>query len=444
MSRPSSFYDTQDQTYRQSNGFQLPLFNHQGPSAPSHLDMDSLPVPATSGRVHGQERHSISFPQPQIGSQPPHSAGAIPPPNTRPGNHMAAYYHQQRNEELAPPPSTGLGSLARSASLGARKKDPYAYASDDVESGLGNMDMADSHGSGSGWGGGYNGNGGNSGGVGGGMYASPMRDVSMSSTGPPPSARSVQSSMNPPPIPSHLSRPPQSQARTDSLSPSKSSPVNFGGTTMPNPYVPRVSDPGPSAGSSTQWADYRPPTQRLASGSSMRSPLSDATSPYSLDISPNSPMMNPYDNASPVIGGYDTTLLRSHGSQMPTSPLQPPNQWGPSYGTPSSPHRAPPNVRSQSQQLYASGMPTSAPNLLQQQDTTMRGGSSRGSSMRGTSRQEYRGEGFRDVENGGDLKPVVNTHSNGRRADPRKPGSYLGVSGYIFSLRGVQLTQHSH
>ncbi|RYZ79867.1 MAG: hypothetical protein EOP04_26940 [Proteobacteria bacterium] len=33
--------------------------------------------------------------------------------------------------------------MARSASLGARKKDPYAYASDDVESGLGNMDMGD-------------------------------------------------------------------------------------------------------------------------------------------------------------------------------------------------------------------------------------------------------------------------------------------------------------
>lgn len=431
MARQSSFYDPQDQPYhQQSNGFQLPLFNHQAPSAPPaiHTSMDSLPAPATSGGAHGQQRHSISFPQPTIGSNPPHSAGAIPPPNTRPGNHMAAYYHQQRNEELAPPSSSsGLGSLARSASLGARKKDPYAYASDDVESGLGNMEMADSHAGGAGWGGGYNGSGaaGGGGAGNGGMYASPMRDVSMSAA-PPQSARSLQSNMNPPPIPSHLSRPPQSEIRTDSISPSKSSPVNYGSSIMPNPYVPRTSESGPSASSSTQWADYRPPnTQRLGSGGSMRSPLTEPMSPYSHpEISPNSPMMNPYEGASPVMGGpgYDTNLHRSHGSQMPTSPLQPPNQWGSSYGPPS-PHRPPSNARSHSQQqLYSAGLPTSAPNLLQQ-DTNMRGGSSRGNSMRGTPRQ-----GFRDVQNASDLKPIVNTRSNGRRADPRMPGKYLGVS----------------
>lgn len=418
MSRSDSYYAPSQQGYDQAeHGFQLPLFSQQAATAPPPIrtGMDSLPQPATSGGGQGQQRHSISFPQPQIGGQPPHSAGAIPPPNTRPGNHMASYY-QQRNEELAPPPASGgLGSLARSASLGTRKKDPYAYASDDVESGLGNMDMTDHHAPGPGWSSDYRGNAGNNG-----MYASPIRDT----IGPPPSARSLGTNMNPPPIPSHLSRPPQSSARADSGSPSKSSPVNFGTPNMTSPYLPRVSDPGPSAGSSTGWADYRPPTtQRQASGSSMRSPLSDPMSPYPRgEVSPHSPMLNPYDGASPVMGGsgFDNHLLRTHGHALPTSPLQPSGQWGNSY-TPSSPHRAPPNVRSQSQQLYAPGPPHSAVGY-QQQDTDMRG-SSRDSSMRGIQRQ-----GLRVVQNSADLKPVVNTRSNGRRADPSKPGKYLSVS----------------
>ena len=49
--------------------------------------------------------------------------------------------------------SGGLGALARSASLSARKKDPYTYSSDDVESGLGNMDVSGERGWGMGMGG---------------------------------------------------------------------------------------------------------------------------------------------------------------------------------------------------------------------------------------------------------------------------------------------------
>lgn len=387
--------------------------------------MDSLPAPATSGGGQGSHRHSVSFPQPQIGAGPPHSAGALPHPNTRPGNHMASYY-QQRNEELAPPASSasGLGSLARSASLGARKKDPYAYASDDVESGLGNMDMTDDYGPASGWGGGMRQGAGEGGGAASGMYASPIRDTSMSSIGPPPSARGYQANMNPPPVPSQLSRPAQSQARPGSNTPSEPSPVSFGSAAMTNPYLPRVSDPGPSSGSSTQWADYRPPTNhRQPSSSSMRSPMSDhSASPFSRnDISPHSPMMNPYEGSSPLLGGaptFDTNLLRSHSGQMPASPSQPTSaQWGGAY-TPSSPHRAPPNLRSQSQQLFPS-VSTHATN----QDTTMRGGSSRGGSTRGTPLQ-----GFRTVESAADLKPIVRSQPSGRRADPVTPGKYLSVS----------------
>ena len=37
-------------------------------------------------------------------------------------------------------------------------------------------------------------------------------------------------------------------------------------------------------------------------------------------------------------------------------------------------------------------------------------------------------QGLRTVKDAGDLKPVVNAHSNGRRADPLKSGKYLSVS----------------
>jgi len=382
--------------------------------------MDSLPAPATAGS-HGQQRHSISFPQPQFQSSGPHSAGALPPPQSRPppANTNMAYHYQQRNDELQPPPSasSSFGSLARSASLGARKKDPYAYASDDVESGLGNMDMGDEQG---GWG--YNrpdtqgqGQGRN-----GGMYNSPMRDVGMTS---PAGARPLPgSTMNPPPIPSHLSRPPQLKTRTDSASPSKQSPVGFGvvGSQRPNLYAPRGSDGGSSG--NNQWADYRPPTtQRVASGGSARSLMSDPLSPYSRnDLTPGSPMTNPYDGSSPVgFAQYDQSLLPVHGNPMPVSPMQQSSQWG-GY-SPVLPAKAPPNVRSQSQQLFPSSQ-SANPALQGQQDASMRG-SSRTSSNRGSSRQ-----GLRDVKNVGDLKPVVNTHSNGRRADPTKSGKYLSVS----------------
>jgi hypothetical protein len=391
--------------------------------------MDSLPAPATAGS-HGH-RNSISFPQPQFQSSGPHSAGGLPPPQSRPPptNTNMAYHYQQRNDELQPPPSasSSFGSLARSASLGARKKDPYAYASDDVESGLGNMDMADEQG---GWG--YNrpdtqGQGRN------GMYNSPMRDVGMSS---PAGARPLPgSTMNPPPIPSHLSRPPQLKTRTDSASPSKLSPVGFGAVgsgQRPNPYAPRGSDGGSSG--NNQWADYRPPTnQRVASGGSARSLISDPLSPYSRnDLSPHSPMTNPYDGASPVgFAPYDQGLLPMHGNTMPVSPMQHSPQWG-GY-SPVSPAKAPPNVRSQSQQLFPTSQ-SANPALQGQQDSSMRG-SSRTSSNRGSSRQ-----GLRDVRNVGDLKPVVNTHSNGRRADPTKSGKYLSVSYPGFVEREQQLT----
>lgn len=389
--------------------------------------MDSLPAPATAG-AHGQQRHSISFPQPQFQSTAPHSAGILPPPNSRPppaaNSSNMAYHYQQRNEELAPPPtgSSSFGSLARSASLGARKKDPYAYASDDVESGLGNMDMADEQGQGQGSGWGYNRS--ESQARNGIAYNSPMRvDVGMAS---PAGARPLPgSAMNPPPIPPHLTRPPQLKTRTDSASPSKLSPVSFGATQMPNPYVPRGSDPGPSGGSSTKWADYRPPTtQRVPSGSSARSPMTDPLSPYARDaLSPsaNSPSMNPYDSASPVgLSSYDQNLLSSHGSQMPVSPMQQSQGWG-GY-SPVSPNKAaPPNVRSHSHQLFPTSQ-SANPALQGQQDASMRG-SSRSSSMRGMSR-----EGMREVKDTRDLRPVVNTHSNGRRADPLKPGKYLSVS----------------
>jgi hypothetical protein len=247
------------------------------------------------------------------------------------------------------------------------------------------------------------------------MYNSPLRDVGMAS---PAGARPLPgSAMNPPPIPSHLSRPPQLKARTESTSPSKLNPVGFS-TQRTNPYGPRGSDATSGGGNNTQWADYRPPANRVASGGSAHSPMSGALSPYSHDnLSPNSPMMNPYEGASPV-GHFEHNLLPTHGTQMPVSPMQHPS-WG--EASPVSPHKAPPNIRSQSHQQFPYSQSANS-SLQSQHDASMRG-SSRGSSMQGSSR-----EGLREVKAASDLKPVVNTHSNGRRADPTKSGKYLSVS----------------
>jgi hypothetical protein len=397
MSRPSSQYHMQD-----DRG--LPFFTSQNPTLPqitttvsqasrhAHETPTSarypLPPPATS---HHQQRHSIAFPNglsSPFSTSSPHSA---PPPlssarHTRQGSMSSALpytAHYDRNggypqspmdDVMMPPPNTSsLGSLARSASLG-RRKDPYSYSSDDVESGMGSMDMG-AEPTWPGYGGG----------------------------------RPVQQ----PPAPPHpLSRPPAQRYDTGGSSPSRPSPaVNSPRDVFQNPYVPRGSDPGPSASSQggQQWTDYRrPSSNRMATNHSYgaQSPTSEhpQSSPYlrpdMFGTSPNSPLPNPYDL-----------------SPGPASPAQVPVMRWPSPTThQTNAERAPMTDPYQPKQSsYAASQPA----------TPARGydASHRALSQMSMGKQQ----GFRDVRDRSDLKPVTTGLNQGRRADPSAPGKFLSV-----------------
>ena len=382
----------------------LPLFTPQNPTLPhitasvsqsaghAHGTPTSarypLPPPASS---HHQQRHSIAFPNAlssPFSTTSPHSAQ--PPlssvrhsrqgsmssalPYTAHQGHNGGYPQSPMDDLMMPPPHTSsLGSLARSASLG-RRKDPYSYSSDDVESGMGSMDM----GAEPTWPG-YGG------------------------------ARQVQQ----PPAPPHpLSRPPAQRYDTGSSSPSRPSPVANPSRDFQNPYVPRGSDPGPSvsAQGGHQWTDYRrPSSNRMPSSNSYpaQSPTSEhpQSSPYlrpdMFGTSPNSPMPNPYDL-----------------SPGPVSPSQlPAMQWPAPTTNPTNAERAPMTEPYQPKQSsYAASQPA----------TPARGYDSghRALSQMSVGRQQ----GFRDVRDRSDLKPITTGLNQGRRADPTAPGKFLSVS----------------
>lgn len=495
MSRPTSYHDTQyDDGYDDGgggNGFALPLFNQHPPAirtgppqaqplSHSHSQSQSqsqshLPPPQSAH----QHRHSISNPYAQSGVPqtrvPPPSTSASASGSTN-ANHYATpgrqraqqqssmssadpytaagYPHHTQEELLIPPSSsTSFGSLARSASLGARRKDPYAYASDDVESGLGNMDMGETNG------GSWQGYGQGRSQYPGGMIPSPIKEVSMSGkTSAGSSSRSYQApmsgsmAMDPPPIPSHLSRPPPPSARNESTSPTRASYTNQPNTSMPNPYIPRGSDPGPTVSattsSSSQWADYRPPslTQRMPSSGSIHSPSSDPLSPHSqsatIGTASHSPLLNPYETGkpSPALAPppsvFDASSQRSNtnSAYLPSSPLQATSsqtQW--SLQQPPSPSASkgvPPSLRSYSynQQLYPSSQPATPAHGA--------GYDSGRSTSDGRSRRPSR-NGFREVHTAADLRPVVQTGAQGRRADPQRSGKFLSVSWWISCNRSL-------
>lgn len=294
-----------------------------------------------------------------------------------------------------------LGSLARSASLStARRKDPFSYPSDDVESGMaGGGDLS----------GPPYGRGASSGAPqpnmrpsGGGASQMPMpyintslrnsdNDIVMSPPGSSGnnSARyshSQHASMPPPPIP-------RLQAAT-SPSASQQQPSN--------PYVPRD---GPA---SDTWLHYRRSSARQS-----HSPQSGSVSP-ALVASPHSPPSMMQDTSSPH-------LLTPQGnlSNLPSSPRT---------GSRDLHHPPPATYRSHSQSFIMPSHSTTPSGGGRYSDNQSRSNSRDGPSSR---------QGFRPVRDFNDLKPHLNTHTQGRRADPDVPGAFLSVSLWHCSLSSL-------
>ena len=337
-SRPAQYSPqyTADDPFNTPSSFDLPLFNPYPPSnnLPSirtdeaaigsnrqaQFPSSHLPPPnngsASAGGGHSghQQRHSVAY-----GSSAP--TYDLSSPQTAAPTHQGspAHHHRQgsvssalpytspyansRHAELMPPPSASTAfSLGRSASLGTRRKDPYSYSPDDVESGLGQMDMkaestwpvygeeADTRGRQHSQANQVQG------------YGS--RDIIMSPVRPSPNR---QQQMAPPPVPppAPALNFPTPRINTDSGGSSPSRGL-YGHqsreSTSSNPYIPRISDPGPSAGGD-QWTDYRrpPSNSRMTSSSSFDYPspgpqqLSPYLKPDNYPSSPHSPLNNPYD-----------------------------------------------------------------------------------------------------------------------------------------------------
>ncbi|WVW86074.1 hypothetical protein I302_108113 [Kwoniella bestiolae CBS 10118] len=464
--------------------FSLPLFNHHPPAAggstlpPIRTNMDGPPQipppPPTSAHRNTQTNYTGGILSSPFSASPrvPTTSGGIPPvPNSqRPipyGSIPFPQHHQPTPDELMPPPSSVPSNsnshsyLGRSASLGgSRKKDPFAYRSDDVESGFGNMDVSDNTNlnpgglstipsvasSSSNWSGnsysntaqrssfhGYSGQPAQAQ-----TQTQQSRDIVMSPNKP----YSSNTSMNPPPVPAHALR--QQQQQQTANDPNSTYQVN-------NPYIPRGSDPGPVSGAvsassadatQSHWTDYRRPSinQRMSSTGSYQSKTSDQLSPFAKPAplggggespSLSSPLLNPYDISSSS-AGFSTSQSPSipppGASNLPTSPrnwnIPPPPAASSSSNRPvASPvgGRPPPptNRASTSNQLYPASQPVTpagkyelAPNrvVLPTRD-----------GMRDTPSRS----GLREIRDWADLKPVVNAQPNGRRADPDAPGKYL-------------------
>lgn len=345
--------------------------------------------------------------------------------------------------------------LGRSASLG-RRKDPFAYRSDDVESGFGNMDIIDpgqqqQQPQQPGWGS-Y------------GYAQAGYRDPIISPRSGGYQSMANQSSMNPPPVPSHnLSRPPPAV-------PEHPSPTT---TAANSPYIPaRSSDPGPSvadrsnsyshstrnsvidpyhptAAGASQWTEYRRPSvkSRMPSSSSYASKGSDGLSPF---ISPgtldtnvgvgsagHSPLLNPNDIphagwSSPSMPHIQPPSPRNYAPQSTaTRPLA-----SPVGGRPPPASSRPLSIAAsytQGQTLHPASQPTTPhsrydPNMPPPQTIPSRPSTGSAIDKRSSSAASKREEEFRDIRGLADLRAVVNALPNGRRADPDAPGKYLSVS----------------
>ncbi|AAW45566.2 yeast yak1, putative [Cryptococcus deneoformans JEC21] len=356
-------------------------------------------------------------------------------------------YHQPHSQLQMPAANSYLG---RSASLG-RKKDPFAYRSDDVESGFGNMDIIDpgqQQPQQPGWGS-Y------------GYAQAGYRDSVVSPRSGGYQNMVNQSSMNPLPVPSHnLSRPPPAV-------PEHPSPTTKAAN---NAYIPaRSSDPGPSvtdrsnsyshspgtsaidpyhpgAAGASQWTEYRRPSikSRMPSSSSYASRGSDGLSPFispgTLDTnvgvgSPgHSPLLNPNDIphagwSSPSMPHIQPPSPRNYAPQ--STATRP--QASPVGGRPPPTSSRPLSIaasQTQGQTLYPASQPTTPqsrydPNMPPPQTIPSRSGAGSAVDRRSSSAVSKREEEFRDIRGLADLRAVVNALPNGRRADPDAPGKYL-------------------
>ncbi|BEI94681.1 uncharacterized protein CcaverHIS019_0702620 [Cutaneotrichosporon cavernicola] len=416
MSRPSSYHSAPTQAA--NDDFALPLYQqptqstlayqspqYQGPPLnpnvppPRSPRTTALPPPPLSSghslQANTPQRHSVHTTHltPSRPSGSPYSAAQpyTPTPATTNGSatssqrqsmHFPAYGTSYGASDH--PPTAGgaggagsggtLGSLARSASLStARRKDPFSYPSDDVESGMAGGDI--------GSGPAYVASAGAAqirpgGAPAGAANQMPMpyintnlrndTDVVMSPPGSSGGNAVRYGSMPPPPV----------RLQSGSASSSSTQPPS-------NPYVPREGPP------SDTWLHYRRSSARQSS-----SPQSGSVSP-ALVASPHSPSMQ-----SLSLSMQDTAssphLLTPQGTM--SSP--------PSSGTRDGGFYHPPNQRSHSQSfIMPTGPQYEAP---------------RSSSREAPSRQ-----GLRPVRGWDDLKPRVNAHPQGRRADPDVPGGYL-------------------
>lgn len=417
MSRPSSFHGA---THRDSNDdFSLPLF---APSQPityapqQHIQQQPSqpppPPPAAPPRSPARQNQQQ---QAKSGHLAPSSASYAPPPSGSfthshtsssngsaaassllPGQrqtmHFPTYAPSAYPDEAAG--GSALGSLARSASLGTgRRKDPFSYPSDDVESGM----AGDNWGSNAPYGRptqqmpqpyvNTNRSGSES-------MSSPMRysqQLPSSSMGPPP-----MPNMRGPPISTNILSSGATVASPAMSTPSHNSALSPNAPS--NPYVPRAAEGG---GAGDTWRSYR--------RNSHHSPQSGSVSP--LRASPHSPSIG---------GQYDPSphLLTPQGSSsnLPSSPHLP-------Y-LPSSPQQQ------HHQQLHSGYQPTQrshSSSFTVSQPVTPSGRYEHPSNRPPQSVSPPR-QGFRPVRDWSDLKPRVNSHPQGRRADTQLPGKYMSVS----------------
>lgn len=284
----------------------------------------------------------------------------------------------------------------------------------------------------------------------------------------------------------------------------------FNPNSLPNPYVPRGSDPTPTLGSQKldagagagagpnaqmhanantgtgSW-DYRSiQRDRLPSSSSFHSHHSHSSelSPYSASDpripSPASPLLSPYDaqtqtQAQPQPHAQSQSHTPAGGYYQPshTQPSSSPMSGGSGMTTPwgsmgygPSPDAFAPLVQqsgppgtagaapasasasgSTSAQGYAAGRPNGARSQSTHQvypasqpatpagkyelgpPPPMGAREQRSASL--SSRTMGRAQGFREVMDWQDLRPVMNERPAGRRADPNRLGKFISVSSVI-------------
>lgn len=421
MSRPSSLHhrDTDDD-------FSLPLFqSHPPPTLAYHPPAPSsshpplsphLPPPTTQHSHHHHHHHGPpqARPPPQQQQQqqqthrahraslsvhtqnPQQSPGGYSPSsyagngqanNNRQTMHFPASFASPYDEmpQQHPHGSSALGSLARSASLGtARRKDPFKYAADDVESGM----AGDTWGSGSGYGQGDS------------SLAPSYRDTDVVMSPGRPGYTGPSSNMPPPPVP-------MPQARVNVSSPSKPPPSHSQSqqaSAPSNPYVPRESD---------TWKSYRRNSHHSSSDglSLSTSPMPNSPATASAQQQSSQSGSNPYD---PSPSGSDNAFLTPHGSHKALPPGSPRQGNAQSSSSQSHGYRS----NSAHRQSFAASQPVTPSDRYH----PTFGGYGSSSRPPSSSRQ-----GFRTVRNADDLKPKVSAHPQGRRADPNVPGAYLSV-----------------